>query len=244
MAVPVMTRKMPKIIEVTSQQMQELLDRVTSNTLREDDTELLRHILDSYAQLFEIIGDKNTTIARLRKLFFGASSEKTDKIVGDEDDTEETNTADSGSTDDTDADPKDNAAPRDEPAPGHGRYGADDYPGALQVDVAHPFLSPGDDCPDCPGTLYEKRPNVFVRFVGQAPLQATVYRMQRLLCHHCGKVFAAQKPDGVGQQEYDHTVASMIGLLKYGSGFPFNRLQRLQGNCGIPLAAGARIFFF
>jgi len=32
----------------------------------------------------------------------------------------------------------------------------------------------------------------------------------------------------------------MIGLLKYGSGLPFNRLQRLQGSCGIPLAASTQ----
>ena len=32
----------------------------------------------------------------------------------------------------------------------------------------------------------------------------------------------------------------MTGLLKYGSGFPFNRAQRLQGSCGIPLAASTQ----
>ena len=32
----------------------------------------------------------------------------------------------------------------------------------------------------------------------------------------------------------------MIGLLKYGSGLPFNRLERLQGNCQIPLAASTQ----
>jgi hypothetical protein len=64
--------------------------------------------------------------------------------------------------------------------------------------------------------------------------------MQRLRCHLCGKVFTAPAPDGVGEQKYDHTVASMIGLLKYGSGLPFNRLQRLQGNCAIPLAASTQ----
>jgi hypothetical protein len=32
----------------------------------------------------------------------------------------------------------------------------------------------------------------------------------------------------------------MIGLLKYGSGLPFNRLQRLQGSLGIPLAASTQ----
>ena len=32
----------------------------------------------------------------------------------------------------------------------------------------------------------------------------------------------------------------MIGLLKYGSGFPFNRLGRLQGSVGIPLPASTQ----
>jgi hypothetical protein len=32
----------------------------------------------------------------------------------------------------------------------------------------------------------------------------------------------------------------MIGLLKYGSGLPFNRLQRLQGSCELPLAASTQ----
>ena len=139
------------------------------------------------------------------------------------------------------ADPNDNASSDDKTTSGHGRYGADDYPGADQVDVTHPTLSAGDDCPEChQGTLYEKRPRVLVRFVGQAPLQATVYRMQKLRCHMCGKVFTAPAPEGIGEEKYDPTVASMIGLLKYGSGLPFNRLQRLQGNCQIPLAASTQ----
>ena len=63
----------PEIIEVNSQQMEELLDRAASNTLREEDTELIRQIFDSYVQLFQIVGDKNTTIARLRQVLFGDS---------------------------------------------------------------------------------------------------------------------------------------------------------------------------
>lgn len=236
-----MTRKAPDIIEVNSQQMEELLDRAASNTLSEEDTVLMRQIFDSYVQFFQIVGDKNTTIARLRKLLFGDSSETANKVLGDEDDEEEPSTTGSDDADSDPTDPNDSAATDDEPAPGHGRYGADDYPGANQVDVVHAALGAGDDCPDCPGgTLYQKTPSIFVRFTGQAPLQATVYRLQRLRCHLCGKVFTASAPDDMGDQKYDHTVASMIGLLKYGSGLPFNRLQRLQGNCEIPLAASTQ----
>ena len=137
-----MPHRSPEIIEVTFQQIEELLDRAESNTLREEDTELMRQIFESYIQFFEIVGDKNTTIARLRKLFFGASSEKTEKIVGYEEDPKEPN-----ATDSEDADRGDGAATDEQRSPGHGRYGADDYPGANQVNVTHPTLCAGDDCP-------------------------------------------------------------------------------------------------
>ena len=238
-----MPKQSPEIIEVNSQQLEELLERAASNTLREEDTELMRQIFDSYVQFFEIVGNKNTTIARLRKLLFGASTEKTKNIVGNTPDSEDTDASpgddacgEPAGTDDDTA-PDEDASQR--PA-GHGRYAAADYAGADQVDVQHPTLAAGDACPECQqGTLYQKTPNVLVRFVGQAPLQATVYRMQKLRCHVCGKVFTAPVPEGVAAK-YDHTVASMIGLLKYGSGLPFNRLQRLQGNCKLPLAASTQ----
>ena len=81
---------------------------------------------------------------------------------------------------------------------------------------------------------------MLVRFTGQAPLHATVYRMQKLRCHLCGKLYTAPSPASVGDDKFDHTVASMIGLLKYGNGLPFNRLQGLQGSCEIPLAASTQ----
>ena len=223
---------------MNSQQLEELLHRA-ANRLRKEDSELLRQIIDSYVHLFELVGDKNTTIARLRKLLFGDSSEKANKLMGDEDDQESSPGSDDADSDSIDA--NDLRATNEESPPGHGRYGADDYPGAKQVDVKHAMLSPGDACPDCQaGIVYEKVPGVLVRFVGQAPLQATVYRLQRLRCHLCGKVFTASAPEGVSEEKYDHTVASMIGLLKYGSGLPFNRLGRLQGDCKIPLAASTQ----
>ena len=176
---------------------------------------------------------------RRSNLLFGARSEKTDKVIGEPE--ESLPSSDSEESRGDDSSPQSNAEietdddPPETP-PGHGRYGADDYPGADQVRVEHPTLRAGDDCPECgQGTLYEKKPRVLVRFVGQAPLQATVYRMQKLRCHVCGKFFTAPVPPDVGDEKYDHTVASMIGLLKYGSGLPFNRLDRLQGNCEIPL---------
>jgi len=233
-----MKRNAPEIVEVTPQRLEEVLERAASGALRDDDMELLRQLFASYAGFFELVRDKNTTIARLRKLMFGATTETSKNVLGD---AQAGNAPDvsGGETSDDAGDGADEGS--SEPAPGHGRRAADDYPGAEQVHVSHPELSAGDVCPDCgQGKLYEKSPGVLVRFVGQAPLHARVYRREKLRCHLCGKLFTAPAPAGIGEDKYDHTVASMIGLLKYGSGLPFNRLERLQGSCGIPLAASTQ----
>ncbi len=44
----------------------------------------------------------------------------------------------------------------------------------------------------------------------------------------------------MGTQKYDAESASMIALLKYGTGLPFNRLERLEGSLGIPLPAATQ----
>jgi len=86
----------------------------------------------------------------------------------------------------------------------------------------------------------QKEPKVLVRIVGQAPLAATVYSLERLRCGTCGQVFTAQEPEGVGPEKYDETAAAMIAQLKYGSGTPFYRLEKLEGQLGIPLPAATQ----
>ena len=78
---------------------------------------------------------------------------------------------------------------------------------------------------------------MIVRLRGQAPVEAKVYELQKLRCHLCGKLFTAEGPEGIGQQKYDATSASMISLLRYGNGRAFNRLAQLQNGMGIPLPA-------
>ena len=78
-----MTPNAPEIIDVNSQQFEELLERAASNTLRDEDLELMRSLFASYAGFFQIVGDKNTTIARLRKMMFGATSETSQNVLSD-----------------------------------------------------------------------------------------------------------------------------------------------------------------
>ena len=130
-------------------------------------------------------------------------------------------------------------APPKPKAPGHGRHGAKAYRGADKVQVAHSSLRSGDPCPECQrGRVYAQcEPGVLVRLIGRAPIEATVYELEKLRCNLCGEVFTAKAPEGAGDEKYDATVASMIAILRYGSGFPMHRLARLEQGLGIPLPA-------
>jgi len=123
-------------------------------------------------------------------------------------------------------------------AAGHGRHSAAAFTGANRVSIPHATLQPGDKCPECrKGKVYRQEPATLVRFVGQAPLEATVFERERLRCNACGQIFTAEEPAQAGPAKYDATAVAMIALLKYGTGVPFKRLERLEGQLGMPLAA-------
>jgi transposase len=125
---------------------------------------------------------------------------------------------------------------------GHGRNGAAAFKGAEKVAVPHPELKAGDTCPRCEtGKVYQQRkPKAIVKVTGQAPLKATVYEMERLRCNACGEVFTAPEPGNASPEKYDEKAVAMIALLKYGSGIPFYRLGKLEGNLGVPLPAATQ----
>lgn len=237
------TRKPEDIIEMDVAQLESLLARIEQGTLERDDLQTLRAVLESYFYVTQLLDKKSTTITRLRQLVFGATTEKTADVTGRDaqDSAADGPSAADRPTEDSPERPSGDQQPAMSKK-GHGRNGADDYPGAQRVKVRHESLQPGATCPECGrGTAYElTRPGVLIRFVGQPPVQATIYELQKLRCHLCGKIFTAQAPDEAGQRKYDATAASMIGLLKYGSGVPFNRLQGLQGSLGVPLPASTQ----
>jgi hypothetical protein len=74
-------RHAPEIIEVDDARLEDVLRRV-EQALDAEDAELVRAVFASYAYVADLVEDKNTTIRRLRQLFFGARTEKTEAVVG------------------------------------------------------------------------------------------------------------------------------------------------------------------
>ena len=188
--------------------------------LAESDVALLIAALKTLDFLQTELKRKGATVDFLKKIVFGPSSEKTSKVTG------------------TSSGPK--KSKEKKKGKGHGRNGAEAYTGAKKVVVRHPSLTAGEKCVGCNGKLYSVPPSPLVRITGCAPLSATVYECEKLRCNLCGEVSTAPAPEGIGEQKYDEGSTALVGLLKYGAGLPFNRLELLQENLGIPLPASTQ----
>jgi hypothetical protein len=186
--------------------------------------ERIRGMTAAFPELLSLLEQSGMSLARLRKVAFGAPTEKTATVC-----------------------PPVDPAPQTEAQPprqrkGHGRHGARSYTGARRVPVPHPTLKPGDPCPDCgQGKLRRQpRPAPAIRVEAQPPVTATVFESEVLRCSLCGKTFTAPPPPEAGIQKYDPSVGVMVGLLRYGGGMPFYRLERSQRDFGVPLAASTQ----
>ena len=226
-----------EVLDIPREELDALLEHARA-ALPEDDYRRLRAVVEGLEQLTELIADKDTTIRDLRRLLFPFVTEKTREvlqragIVAAEKPAAGAEEAASGEKPEKDKQQK----------PGHGRNGADAYRGAQRVVIMHDQLHSGDLCPACTrGKVYvQADARRLVRISGQAPLSATVYELERLRCNLCGEVYTAQAPEEVGEEKYDETAAAMIAQMKYGSGVPFHRLEKLEQNMGIPLPAATQ----
>ncbi len=195
-------------VDINLQELDQVLDQARQAPLSEPDYQKIKDTLHTLVQLLAPVRNTEKTSAVLPELVEGGGQQPA--------------TADT------------------QPAkPGHGRNAAATFSGARKVVVQHAELKSGDRCPDCEkGKVYvQKEPKPLVRIIGQAPLTATVYQLERLRCNACGQIFTAQEPAEVGPDKYDETTGAMISQLKYGSGVPFHRLEKLQASLGIPLPA-------
>jgi transposase len=217
-------------LEVSTEELEALLEGVRE-PLGEDGYQKLKAAIRTLGYVTELLENREANLATLRRMLCLASTEKTAQVLKQ------------AGLEVGQKNPKPAVqSPSENATLGHGRHEAAAYRGAHKIKVPHGSLHQGDRCPECQrGKVYPLRdPGLLVRVKGQAPIEATVYELEKLRCNLCGEVFTAEVPEGVGREKYDATAASMMALLRYGSGFPWNRLERLEGSLGIPLPAATQ----
>ncbi len=216
--------------DVRMDDLEQLVERARQGALSDSEYETLKAVVQTLGHVAELLATHGTTLADLRRLLLAqqGTTEKTRTVLA--------RAGIAGDAEPASVDSSDPPTPRDRPR-GHGRHGADAFTGARRVVITHRHLKPGDHCPGClKGKIYGHQPPArLVRLIGQAPIAATVYDLEKLRCNLCGEVFTAEAPPDVGSDKYDATAASMIAVLKYGSGVPFARLAGLQQRVEIPL---------
>lgn len=210
-------------LELPLEELTAIIQRAEVGPISASESAKLKALVETFALLKTELQSKKASIERLKKMIFGAATEKTREVVGDGPAPQvlaETDRPDPG-----------------RPRKGHGRNAAIVYTGAQKVQIEHASLHTGDACPGCQrGKVYlVNEPSKLVRVRAMAPLQATVYECARLRCGLCGEVYTAAAPEGIGQEKYDATASAMVGLLRYGTGLAFNRIEKLQEGFGIPL---------
>ena len=72
-----------EVIEVNFEELARLLERARAGPLGEADCERLEAAIQALRYLIETIGEKDTTISRLRALLAKPSTEKTSKVLGE-----------------------------------------------------------------------------------------------------------------------------------------------------------------
>jgi hypothetical protein len=210
----------PPHIELDQAQIQSFLERVEP-LLEPTDFGLLKTLVETIVFLSTLARRKSDAIVKLLKLVFGATSEKSKHILK-----KDTQPNESSKT----------------PRKGHGRNGAESYPGATRRTLSHPTLKHGDRCPGClRGKVYKmNRPGFLIRLLAAPLVQAHAFELEKLRCNLCGEIFTAPEPPEATDQKYDPTVGAIVPLMKYGTGLPFHRLEKLQESFGVPLPASTQ----
>ena len=221
--------KRPELVNATQEQLDELLSLAKTKTaFSAEHYELLERVLGTFVFVMLSLQSAKTSIKRFRQMLFGARTESKSNVLK-----EHGASADPQAVAQEQADGQAQAKPS---PPGHGRNPAQAYRDAPVVELDVPGLQPGDPCPECGvGRVYDSAPKVLVKVVGQPPLAATVFKLRQLRCRLCDTLFTAPLPEGASPTKYDHSCASILALLRYGSGMPFYRLESLQASLNAPL---------
>jgi transposase len=247
------------VTDLDVNQVEEVLTRIEQQ-MGEETVRPLRLMFTWCLSVHSLLQEKDLSITRLRRMVFGPRTERTEDIFPDEQkrtseepdaESSDSSSATTEINSDKSGDDQANAAsestpttprPRRRPAKGHGRIPASAYTGCDRVILTHECYGPGDSCPHCQeGTLYRlKEWAMTIRLVGQPPVGGVRYEQERLRCGTCGEIEAAKLPDDVGEKKYDPSVAAVIGVLRYGEGMPWTRIERIQRWAGIPLPSSVQ----
>lgn len=242
------THYLPKIVNLSPEDMDTLVRRLADGQLTADDKELILGCIEFATWLPETIREKNISIRNLQRMLFGETGGKKKKKKNKNKPPQENASPAVAAANDIAAnedspEPGQNAGPSpteqetQNTRKGHGRLGQSAYATAEDVFVSLETYVVGDKCPcRCGGRLYDiKKPGVIIRITGNAMATVHRYHLQKLRCALCGNVETAPLPPNAPAKKYDATFKAQLAIQKYYVAVPFYRQEQLQRLLGFPL---------
>ena len=229
----------PDEVKLSREAGQALIERLQADALTSEDRGLLVKLIQLYFWFTFALRETKISLSRLKRALFGegrrplppAGGAAAGLAVADD------ATPAAGSLAPTEDPPDAPPLAPSERRRGHGRRGADGYPGAERVVCRHETLAAGQRCPACGrGTLYPLPAGVEIRIDGHALLSAIRYELEKLRCSACGAVFTAPLPAAAGTDKYSARARAVIALGRYYLGLSFYRIEQYQALVGVPVA--------
>lgn len=240
--------KEPEQIELSSQEIESLHERIKNFTVTKEDMVIFGKALDFFIWMQIKLQKSQLTINRLKKIIFGATekSKRPRPAANDKPaDQEPPPPADlnasfseknpSNDTENEQTQPE-NSLP--EKPKGHGRMSADEYQPDEIIRVSHTSLKPGDACPtECGGKLYQihEKPGGIIRIKGQPCAHVVRYEFEKLRCALCGALFTPDLPEDFPIEKYDAYFKAELVVQKYFMAAPFYRQEQYQRLFRFPL---------
>jgi len=127
----------PQVVELNAGDLKGRKERAAVEAWQRGDGAIVELLIASHDELLNLVKNKDISLARLRKILFGAGSEKTKDVLPQDAESDADPTVN-----EQDEAAEETEATENKPATrsrGHGRNAAQDYPGADKVSVpAHP----------------------------------------------------------------------------------------------------------
>ena len=191
----------PDDVKLSREEGQALIERLQANTLTGEDRGLLVKLIQLYFWFTFALRETKISLGRLKRALFGEGQRPSPPPTAEGEvlagaDASMAAVGEAPPAAGSAASVEDSAGAPPARRPGHGRRGAEAYPGAERVVCRHETLAAGQRCPACGrGTLYPLPAGVELRIDGHALLSAVRYELEKLRCSACGEVFTAPAPD-------------------------------------------------
>lgn len=240
----------PKQLNITAEEIEELVERLNNDQLSSQDKELIRGVFEFSIWLNKVLNKTRVTIGQLRRML-GFS---TKKVSHKKKDTINNETADPNQNGQNSLNVDENLngdlttnlninVKQKNNRPTHnGKNGQDDYKTAERnlIFLDNQYRS-GMLCPYCnQGKMYKAKAGIMLHLDGSPMVKPIIYELETLRCNLCGATIKAKLPPETKEGKHGYGLIAQVALQKFLVGVPYHAQAEYHRLLETPLPASTQ----